>query len=163
MSHKGLKSLFLCDSSGRLISRRPDVWSIHAKACLMCGTTAKKHEAKGYCRLCYLKWRRANNKEWRDRINAKQKQRFLKTDYQELYDAARKDKPERKANRREISNRYADKHSKWPRGSKVIYLLGAIPIKGVIMEKTNTQGLVQFATYQEWIPFARLRKPRIDE
>ena len=161
MSHPHIKTkLFLCDSAGRMISRRPDVWSSVSDKCVDCGTTERPHEAKGRCQLCYVKWKRATDPAWKERTNRRAKIYALKTDSRERYDAARKDNPKRKAQRQVICKRYNDKVSKWPRGSTVFYLAvpGFEPIRGTIMDKTNTRALVKFATYFEWIPFARLMK-----
>lgn len=155
-----ISKLMLVDSSGRIICRRPGVWSSVSDACLGCGRTDKPHEAKGRCQLCYSKWRRATNDEYRARVNAQQKARSLRSDYRERYDAARRTDPKRRQQRRAISNRWAEKHSKWPIGSTVEYVFvpGCPPIKGTILSKTNTRALVQFATFKESIPFARLSK-----
>ena len=155
-----LKSLFLCDSQGRMVSRRPDIWSSISKACLTCGTTEKPHEAFGYWRLCYLKFKRQNDPKWREKKNQYQKLCAMRSDARERYDAARKDDPKRKAQRKVISNRYSNKVSKWPIGSRVEYCLvpGMEPITGTIIGKNNACATVQFNTLSMTISFRKLRR-----
>jgi hypothetical protein len=44
--------IMLCHKCHRKIHKKLVYWSIHSNCCLRCGTTEKKHNAKGYCIGC---------------------------------------------------------------------------------------------------------------
>ncbi len=163
MSSLKSNKLFLKDSAGRFVCRRREVWCSVAESCLDCGRNDVPHEAKGRCRLCYIKFRRRTDPEYKAKENARQKARMLRSDYQEKYDQERRARPERIAQRREISARYARKHAKWPPGALVEYeLIAGHFIQGRITDDRNRAScVVQFKTMAERIPYLRLR--RVDE
>lgn len=160
MSGLRTNHLFYRSSDGKILKRKEGIWSSTADKCVDCGTTERKHEALGRCRLCYLKWKRANDPDWRARKLALHKQSRLRhADRLEAFDKARKSNPRRKKQRREISRRYYDKISRWPLNSEVLHeFFPGRWIKGTIQKKTNGSALVKFATFEQWIPFRRLQK-----
>jgi hypothetical protein len=157
-THKGIKKLFLCDSNGRLVSRRPDVWSANWDCCQDCGTTERPHESRGLCRNCFAKWRwKTNHNGYRDKQLATAKRRRIRTEYQEQYDAKRKDDPKRRKQRREISRRWSQKHAKYAVGTVVEYeFIPGHLIKGTVVENQRMKALVRFATFEELIVKYRL-------
>jgi hypothetical protein len=160
MGHIPIKHLFLCDSNGRLISRRPDIWSARAPVCVDCGTTEKPHEAFGRCRLCYLKWKRKTDPEWAERTRLLHKLAGIRSGSSDRSEAKRvKDGPW-KQRRKVVCHRYYQKVAKWPIGCAVDYDLvpGFPPILGTVIETNNGSALVEFATFTERIPFRRLRR-----
>ena len=164
MSSLRANHLFHRSSDGKLLRRKEGIWSSTAAACVDCQTTERPHEAFGRCRLCYLRWKRATDAEWKARKNHLQKLSALRNaEAVEARDKARAKEPRRQAQRRVISNRWADRHSKWPRGSQVLYeWLPQFWITGTVVDKTNAIALVQFATFQERIPFTQLRRVDVD-
>jgi len=113
--------------TGRITGRKEGVWSSYGDACATCKRSDRPHEAKGYCQACYVRWKYANDSEYRERTKRQQKARSIKSNYQEEYDRKRRGTAKRKRQRREISRRYARKNAKWRQGLEVVYFGGSAP------------------------------------
>jgi hypothetical protein len=171
--------VFVKDSSGKIVCRREGVWSSEFDRCQGCGTTEKPHEGRGLCHPCYVQDRyRRNVNGTRDKSLQRLKALRMADPEAEAKDRAKaerqKSDPHLRELRRIVSNRYADKVSAWPLGTCVEVLMGnlaywsptgkaprvqakgGIRLKGEIAQKSNTRALVRFATFEEWVPFARL-------
>lgn len=163
-THTGVISrLFLVASDGKIIARRPDIWSSKAEACKGCGTTSRPHEAQGFCRLCYLKWRRANNHNgFRDRELARQKAKRMTEEGDQAerdHWAARKADPRQRELIRQTGLRWAKKNAKYAAGTPVEYEI--IPghwVKGIVIKNGRGTCLVQLSTTVERVSHMKLRK-----
>lgn len=162
-THKGIRSrLFLVGSDGKLIGRRPDVWSTNFDRCQDCGTTEKPHESRGLCHACFARWRyRTNHNGYRDRDRARCKRYRMRDDIEEkqrAWDEFRKSDPRHKELIRQTKLRWAKKNAKFAPGKEVEYEL--IPrhwITGTVIENGRGGAIVQFATMKERIPHRFLR------
>lgn len=137
--HHGVKSLFLCDSTGRIVSRRAEKWFSRADACLCCFTTARPHEARGLCHRCYAAWKYRNNfGGCADKSRARLKAQRLTDEgdrRQREHEARRMADPRQVELIRQTKLRWAKRNAKFAAGKRVSY--GIIPghwIQGTILE-----------------------------
>jgi hypothetical protein len=156
----GLRSrLMLSDSNGRIVCRRPGVWSALYDCCQECKLTEKPHIARGLCERCYGRFVYKNNPGFAERSRQRQKRYRIRTGYQERYEERRKNDPKLIEQKARAKQKYRDKNSPWPRGSAVRYqIIPGVWIEGTIIDKTKSRAYVQFKATAEWIKFGDLRR-----
>jgi hypothetical protein len=109
--------------------------------CLGCGTTERRHMARGYCEICYSRLEYARNAERERRIRKASRLRMTEEETAALY---AKQKAWKEANRaRALASQAAhyqrNKHliNRWPLGSRVWAMYAGVWCEGRIVARIN--------------------------